>query len=79
LLFATRPKCFSGIYDVEKRETFTIEDYTIAENDENSGVRLLSMDDRFNIIDDESFLTVDEAIYELEPDNISEKDWKELI
>jgi hypothetical protein len=78
LLFVTVPKCFSGIYDVEKRKTILIEYYAIAKNDENSEIRLLSMDNSFNIIADSSFSTVDEAIYELEPDNIYQKDWREL-
>jgi hypothetical protein len=78
-LFATRPKCFSGIYDMENREMLTIEYYAIAESHENSEIKLLSMDDSFNIIDKSQFLTIEEAMSELEPDNISEKDWKELI
>lgn len=78
LLFGTRPKCFAGIYDIENKQMLTIEYYAIAESDRNSGVRLLSMDDNFNVIDDSFFLTIDEAIYELDPDNISEKDWKRI-
>ena len=79
LVFVTRPKCFSGIYDMESRQMLTIEYYALTESDKNSGVSLLSMDDSFKIIDKSHFFTVEEAMYELEPDNISEKDWKELI
>jgi hypothetical protein len=79
LLFATRPKCFSGIYDMENRKMLSIEYYAIAESHENSEIKLLSMDGSFNIIDKSHFLTIVEAMSELEPDNISEKDWKELI
>ena len=79
LLFATLPKCFSGIYDMVNRKMLRIEYYAIAESAESSDIKLLSMDDSFKIIDKSQFLTVEEAMYELEPDNISEKDWKELI
>ena len=79
LIFAVRPKCFSGIYDMENRETLEIKYYAISENDENAGVKLLSMDGSFSIIDKSQFLTIEDAMSELEPDNISEKDWKELI
>ena len=79
LIFATRPKCFSGIYDMENRKMLSIEYYAIAESHENSEIKLLSMDGSFNVIADSCFFDIDEAMYELEPDNITEKDWKELI
>ena len=79
LLFATRPKCFSGIYDMENRKMLSIEYYAISESHENSEIKLLAMDGSFGIIDKSQFLTIEEAMSELEPDNISEKDWKELI
>lgn len=78
LFFATQPKCFSAIYDIEDRVMLAIKYYAIAESDKNSGVRLLSMDNSFSVISDSFFLTIDEAMYELEADNISEKDWKRI-
>lgn len=62
LLFATRPKCFSGIYHMENRQMLTIEYYAIAESDKKSGERLLSMDDSFNVIADSWFLDIDKAM-----------------
>jgi len=79
LLFATIPKCPSSIlYDIENKEILTIKYYAIAQYSKNSGVNLFSIDDCFNVIGDSYFPTIEEAMSELEPDNISPKEWKKI-
>lgn len=78
MLFATRPKCPSSIYDMENREFLNIEYYAIAQYSKNSGVNLFSIDDCFNVIGNSYFTTIEEAMSELEPDNISPKEWKRI-
>ena len=78
LLFVTRPKCPSSIFDVKKREIIKIEYYAIAQYENGSGINLFSIDNCFNVIGDSTFSTIERALSELEPDNISIKDWKKI-
>lgn len=79
ILLATRPKCPSMISDIKKNKNLDIEFYAIAQYRKRLEINLFSLDDCFNIIGDSSFPTVEQAIAELEPDNISHKDWKLIL
>jgi hypothetical protein len=78
LIFATLPKCPSMIYDMNNGKMLTIEYYAIAQCENDSGVRLLSIDDCLNVIGDSYFLDIESAMSELEPDGISTKCWKRI-
>ena len=66
------------IYDIKIKKSLDIEYYAIAQYEECLEINLLSLDDCFNIIGNSSFPTIERAIAELEPDNISFKDWKRI-
>ena len=61
------------------KEIIRIEYYAIAQNEKDSRISLLCIDEFFNVINDSSFSTIERAISELEPDNISTKDWKRIL
>lgn len=79
ILFATRPKCPSMIHDDKNNKNLDIEYYVIAQYEKSVEINLLSLDECFNIIGDSSFPNVERAIAELEPNNISYKDWKRIV
>ena len=78
ILFASCTKCYSGIYDSDTRKILPIEFYALAQYDNNSGIHVFSLNERFEVIDDSLHPTVEDAMSEMEKEGIFEKDWKKV-